>query len=68
MAQPAGDSLSSTLPCESAAEVIYHFAHRFLARGDRTVEQDFLEQGGLRERMTRARLTRRAGFPGNRPT
>lgn len=106
------------------AEVIYdltfHFAHRFLARGDRTVdqmiqaarsgkknllegskagrasketelklanvarasleellddyrdyrrlEQDFIEQGGLRERMTRARLTRRAGFPGNRPT
>jgi four helix bundle suffix protein len=77
---PRGDY--QTLLSYQKAEVIYdltfRFAHKYLARGDRTIdqnqtnylldqqlrrlEQDFLKEGGLRERMTRARLDYR-----NRP-
>ncbi|HDQ98824.1 MAG TPA: four helix bundle protein, partial [candidate division WOR-3 bacterium] len=31
------------------------------------LEKDFVEQGGLRERMTRARLAERNRNPGRRP-
>ena len=68
---PRGDY--QTLLSYQKAEVIYdltfRFAHKYLARNDRTVDQmiqsarsgkqDFLEQGGLRERMFRARLAHR---------
>ena len=49
------------------AKIVYdgtvRFCGRFLNRRDRTVDQmetAFVQEGGLRERMTRARLTERA--------
>jgi len=48
---PRGDY--QTLLSFKKAEVVYDF----------TLEKDFLEQGGLRERMTRVRLQRRNKSP-----
>lgn len=39
---------------------LVHQANWLLDRQLRRLEKDFLEQGGLRERMTRARLAARA--------
>lgn len=46
---------------------LIHQANYLIDRQLCRLEQDFLQQGGLRERMTRARLARRTGSPGNRP-
>jgi len=54
-----------TRPPETIANIVIcliHQTHYLLDRQLLRLEQDFLEQGGLRERMTRARLNRR-----NRP-
>ena len=42
---------------------LIHQTHYLLDRQLLRLEKDFLEQGGLRERMTRARLHRRQGSP-----
>ena len=46
---------------------LIHQANYLLDQQIRRLEQDFLKQGGLRERMTRARLECRAHTPGSRP-
>jgi four helix bundle suffix protein len=46
---------------------LIHQANYLIDRQLCRLEQDFLEQGGLRERMTRARLARRTGSSGTRP-
>ena len=58
-----------TRPPEVAANIIICLIHQtnyLLDRQIRRLEKDFVEQGGLRERMTRARLTERAK-KGGRP-
>ncbi len=55
-------SIASASP-EAAANTLLcliHQASSLLLRQMKTLEKDFLEQGGLRERMTRARLDARA--------
>lgn len=52
-----------TRPAEVVANILIsliHQANYLLDQQLRRLEQDFLEQGGLRERMTRARLAYRA--------
>jgi four helix bundle suffix protein len=52
-----------TRPAETVANILIcliHQANYLLDRQLRRLEKDFLEQGGLRERMTRARLAARA--------
>jgi hypothetical protein len=81
--------LLSYQKAEVVYDITFHFCHKFLTMGDRTIdqmiqaarsgkqnisegseasgldrqlrrlEQDFLKEGGLRERMTRARLQSR---------
>jgi four helix bundle suffix protein len=51
-----------TRPPEVAANVVICLTHQtnyLLDRQIRQLERAFLEEGGLRERMTRARLARR---------
>ncbi len=57
-------------PEESANTIIclIHQANYLLDQHLRRLEQAFLEEGGLRERMTRARLTERARQQGRKPT
>ena len=53
----------STRPPEIAANIVVcliHQANYLLDQQIRRLEKDFVEQGGLRERMTRARLEERA--------
>lgn len=48
-----------TRPAETLANIaicLIHQANYLLDRQKRRLEKDFLQQGGLRERMTRARL------------
>ncbi len=55
-----------TRPAETIANIaicLIHQTHYLLDRQLLRLEQDFLEQGGLRERMTRARLNRRSRPP-----
>lgn len=56
---PPGGNYQDFLAYQKA-EVVYditfRFAHKCLARGDRTIDQMVLKEGGLRERMTRARV------------
>jgi four helix bundle suffix protein len=61
-----------TRPAQVVANILIcliHQANYLLDRQLRRLEQEFLEQGGLRERMTRARLVARArqsrGSPGH---
>jgi four helix bundle suffix protein len=70
---PRGDyqTLISFKKAEAVYDITFRFAHKFLARDDRTVdrqllrlEQDFLKEGGLRERMTRLRLKARGACGG----
>jgi four helix bundle suffix protein len=52
-----------TRPAETIANILIcliHQANYLLDQQIRRLENDFLEQGGLRERMTRARLAARA--------
>jgi four helix bundle suffix protein len=52
-----------TRPAQVVANILIcliHQANYLLDRQLRRLERDFLEQGGLRERMTRARLVARA--------
>jgi four helix bundle suffix protein len=65
---PRGDyqTLLSHQKAEVVYDITYRFAHKFLSKGDRTIDQqlrrlekDFLDQGGLRERMTSARIASR---------
>lgn len=52
-----------TRPAETVANILIsliHQANYLLDQQLRRLEKDFLEQGGLRERMTRARLVARA--------
>lgn len=52
-----------TRPAETVANILIcliHQANYLLHQQIRRLEKDFLEQGGLRERMTRARLAARA--------
>ena len=77
--------LLSFQKAEVVYDITFRFCHKFLARGDRTIdqmiqaarsgkknilegskasvtsqlEQDFIREGGLRERMTRVRLRHR---------
>ncbi len=46
--------------CANVIVGLIKVTHYLLTRQLRRLEQDFLEQGGLRERMTRARLAHRA--------
>jgi four helix bundle suffix protein len=58
-----------TRPAEVIANIalcLTHQANYLIDRQLLRLEQDFLEQGGLRERMTRARLAHRTGFSGRR--
>ena len=53
-----------TRPPETIANIaicLIHQTHYLLDRQLLRLEKDFLEQGGLRERMTRARLHHRNG-------
>lgn len=55
-----------TRPAETIANIaicLIHQTHYLLDRQLLRLEKDFLEQGGLRERMTRARLQRRQASP-----
>jgi four helix bundle suffix protein len=77
---PRGDyqTLLSFQKAEVIYDITFRFAHKFLAKSDRTIDQmiqtnylidqqvrrlaqDFLKEGGLRERMTRARTAYRNG-------
>jgi four helix bundle suffix protein len=85
---PRGDyqTLLSCQKAEAIFDLTFRFAHKFLSKGDRTVDQmiqsarsgkqnilldqqlktlekEFLEKGGLRERMTKARLDYRNQRP-----
>lgn len=42
---------------------LIHQANYLIDQQRRRLEEDFLEQGGLRERMTRARLQSRSTHP-----
>jgi len=46
--------------CANVVIVLIHIANYLLDQQIRRLEQDFLQEGGLRERMTRARLIARA--------
>lgn len=50
----------------NAALVLIHVACALLTRQLQTLEQEFLQEGGLRERMTRARIEARNQQRGNR--
>ncbi len=53
-----------TRPAETVANIalcLIHQAHYLLDQQIRRLEKDFVEKGGLRERMTHARLTSRRG-------
>ena len=55
-------SIGETRPAETLANVaicLIHQTNYLLDRQIRKLEQDFLKQGGVRERMTKARLTAR---------
>jgi four helix bundle suffix protein len=55
-----------TRPPETIANIaicLIHQANYLIDQQLRRLEKDFLEQGGLRERMTRARLTYRSQSP-----
>ncbi len=55
-----------TRPASTVANILIsliHQANYLLDRQLHRLEQDFLEEGGLRERMTRARLSARANKP-----
>jgi four helix bundle suffix protein len=57
-------SFIETRPAETVANILLcliHQANYLLDQQLRRLEQEFLQQGGLRERMTRARLAVRAG-------
>ena len=57
-------------PAEVIANIalcLIHQANYLIDRQLCRLEQDFLEEGGLRERMTRARLAYRARLSGKRP-
>jgi four helix bundle suffix protein len=59
-----------TRPAQVVANILIcliHQANYLLDRQLRRLEQEFLEQGGLRERMTRARLAARARQSGRGP-
>jgi len=60
-----------TRPAETVANILVcliHQANYLLDQQLKRLEQDFLQEGGLRERMTRARLASRAQQPkGRRP-
>ena len=59
-----------TRPPEVVANILIcliHQANYLLDQQLRRLEQDFLREGGLRERMTRARLAARAKQPSGRP-
>jgi four helix bundle suffix protein len=59
-----------TRPAEVVANILIcliHQANYLLDQQLRRLEQEFLQAGGLRERMTRARLAARAAEIGNRP-
>ena len=56
-------SFVETLPAETVANILIcliHQANYLLDQQLRQLEQEFLQAGGLRERMTRARLAARA--------
>src|SRR6185369_1358352 len=56
-------SFIETRPAETVANILIcliHQANYLLDQQLRKLEQDFLKEGGLRERMTRARLAVRA--------
>lgn len=53
--------LLSYQKAEVVYDITYRFCRKFLSKGDRTI--DFLKKGGLRERMTRARLKSRQNQP-----
>lgn len=49
-------------------DVTFAFCERYLTKGDRTIyigvkEREFVEKGGIREAMTRARLQYRSEHP-----
>ena len=55
-----------TRPPETVANIlvcIIHQTNYLLDRQIRQLEKAFIEEGGLSERMTRARIARRAGHP-----
>ncbi|MFM7165071.1 MAG: four helix bundle suffix domain-containing protein, partial [Planctomycetaceae bacterium] len=55
-----------TRPAEIVANILICLIHQtnfLLDRQLRALEKDFLQQGGLRERMTRARLQARRDQP-----
>ena len=57
-------SYVATRPAETVANILIcliHQANYLLDQQLRQLEQEFLQTGGLRERMTRARLAARAG-------
>ena len=59
-----------TRPPEVVANIlicVIHQANYLLDRLLKRLEQDFLNEGGLRERMTRLRLARRNRKPGGQP-
>lgn len=56
-----------TRPAEVVANIaicLIHQANYLIDQQLRRLERDFLKEGGLRERMTRARLERRNGRQG----
>ena len=62
-------SFIETRPAEVVANILIcliHQANYLLDQQLKKLEQDFLKEGGLRERMTRARLTVRANGSGRR--
>jgi four helix bundle suffix protein len=62
-------SFIETRPAEVVANILIcliHQANYLLDQQLKKLEQDFLKEGGLRERMTRARLIVRANGPGQR--
>jgi four helix bundle suffix protein len=50
------------------AVCLIHQANYLLDQQIRRLEKDFVEEGGLRERMTRARLAKRNGISGTNRT
>jgi four helix bundle suffix protein len=59
-----------TRPAEVVANIaicLIHQTNYLLDRQIRRQEQDFLKEGGIRERMTRARLQSRGRWPSSRP-
>jgi four helix bundle suffix protein len=61
-------SFIETRPAETVANILIcliHQANYLFDQQLRQLEREFLQAGGLRERMTRARLAARATSPGN---